>query len=456
VTQNLNEKVYTKYVYGYSDDNAPLELKSELFYGAIPYDQEDILNAVIYGGTTTFKDYYLSNWKGSSDVQYFSYTKEEAVIYFSVRTTELINKKIFYINNDIEKYIDGQSLNFIITFLKLEDNNFVPIENTEGLFEVLSLINGNIFYVTRETKTIDIKGNYGYPKEYETLTSIPISTKNYYEKEANEYVLKSTSAYVVQRNTYGFSLYNKIITNGSEEDINTKDGIAIFINNQAVNDPTSKNGYYKRLISCVRAGENSVDNILSVLSDGGLYLGGKVETPNNVNVLKSLNDYIRINTEGANNEAIVVKDGAIKIGGEDLVQGIMDVLETQIQEIRTIVEQAGLIEHSHDVSGIESYPKKTTPRISNIGSVGVSDIGSLHLTHTTNSYTAADAYRIVLYGQMIQSAGEPIDGYFTVGIEDFFREIQIALKEGSSTGTTGDVPSLSGGTMTSGYVVEGQ
>lgn len=456
VTQNLNEKVYTKYVYGYSDDNAPLELKSELFYGAIPYDQEDILNAVIYGGTTTFKDYYLSNWKGSSDVQYFSYTKEEAAIYFSVRTTELINKKIFYINNDIEKYIDGQSLNFIITFLKLEDNNFVPIENTEGLFEVLSLINGNIFYVTRETKTIDIKGNYGYPKEYETLTSIPISTKNYYEKEANEYVLKSTSAYVVQRNTYGFSLYNKIITNGSEEDINTKDGIAIFINNQAVNDPTSKNGYYKRLISCVRAGENSVDNILSVLSDGGLYLGGKVETPNNVNMLKSLNDYIRINTEGANNEAIVVKDGAIKIGGEDLVQGIMDVLETQIQEIRTIVEQAGLIEHSHDVSGIESYPKKTTPRISNIGSVGVSDIGSLHLTHTTNSYTAADAYRIVLYGQMIQSAGEPIDGYFTVGIEDFFREIQIALKEGSSTGTTGDVPSLSGGTMTSGYIVEGQ
>lgn len=63
----------------------------------------------------------------------------------------------------------------------------------------------------------------------------------------------------------------------------------------------------------------------------------------------------------------------------------------------------------------------------------VSDIRSLHLTHTTNSYTAADAYRIVLYGQMIQSAGELIDGYFTVGIEDFFREIQIALKEGSST-----------------------
>jgi hypothetical protein len=187
VTQNLNEKVYTKYVYGYSDDNAPLELKSELFYGAIPYDQEDILNAVIYGGTTTFKDYYLSNWKGSSDVQYFSYTKEEAVIYFSVRTTELINKKIFYINNDIEKYIDGQSLNFIITFLKLEDNNFVPIENTEGLFEVLSLINGNIFYVARETKTIDIKGNYGYPKEYETLTSIPISTKNYYIKNVSIY-----------------------------------------------------------------------------------------------------------------------------------------------------------------------------------------------------------------------------------------------------------------------------
>ena len=138
----------------------------------------------------------------------------------------------------------------------------------EGLFEVLSLINGNIFDVTTETKIIDIKGNYGYPKEYETLTSIPISTKNYYEKEANEYILKSTSAYVVQRSTDEFSLYNKIITSGSEEDINKEDGIAIFINNQAVNDPTSSNGYYKRLISCVKAGENSVDNILSVLSDG--------------------------------------------------------------------------------------------------------------------------------------------------------------------------------------------
>lgn len=455
VTQNLNEKVYTKYVYGYSDDNVPLELKSELFYRAIPYDQDYILNAVIYGGTTTFKDYYLSNWKESSDVQYFSYMKEETINYFSVRTTELVDKKIFYVNNDMEKYIDGQSLNFIITFLKLEDNNFVPIEDTEGLFEVLSLINENIFDVTIETKTIDIKGNYGYPKKYETLTSIPISTKNYYEKEVNEYILKSTSAYVVQRNTYEFSLYNKIITNGSEEDINKEDGIAIFINNQAVNDPTSKNGYYKRLISCVKAGENSVDNILSVLSDGGLYLGGKVETPNNVNMLKSLSDYIRINTEGENNEAIVVKDGTIKIGGEDLVQGIMDVLGTQIQEIRTIVEQAGLIEHSHDVSGIESYPKKTVPQISNIYSVGVSDSETLHLTHTKYAY-AANANRIVLYGKMLQSTGEPIDGYFTVSIEDFFKGIQIALKEGSSTGTAGDVPGLSGGTMATGYVVEGQ
>jgi hypothetical protein len=455
VTQNLNEKVYTKYVYGYSDVNTPLELKSELFYKAISYDREDILNAVIYEGSTTFKDYYLSNWKESADVQYFSYTKEETITYFSVRTTEMINKKIFYINNNTETYMDGQSLNFIITFLKLEDNNFVPLEDTEGLFEVLSLINGNIFDVTAETKIIDIKGNYGYPKEYETLTSIPISTKNYYEKEANEYILKSTSAYVVQRNTNEFSLYNKIITSGSEEDVNKEDGIAIFINNQAVNDPTSSNGYYKRLISCVKAGENSVDNILSVLSDGGLYLGGKVETQDNISTLKNLSDYIRINTEGENNEAIVVKDGTIKIGGEDLVQGIMDVLGTQIQEIRTIVEQAGLIEHSHDVSGIESYPKKTTPQISNVYSVGVSNEGSLHLTHSNYAY-GANASRIVLYGGMLQSAGEPIDGYFTVSIEDFFKGVQIALKEGSSTGTAGDVPGLSGGTMTSGYIVEGQ
>ena len=57
---------------------------------------------------------------------------------------------------------------------------------------------------------------------------------------------------------------------------------------------------------------------------------------------------------------------------------------------------------------------------------------------------------------MLQSTGEPIDGYFTVSIEDFFKGIQIALKEGSSTGTTGDVPGLSGGTMATGYVVEGQ
>ena len=172
-------------------------------------------------------------------------------------------------------------------------------------------------------------------------------------------------------------------------------------------------------------------------------------------MLKSLSDYIRINTEGENNEAIVVKDGTIKIGGEDLVQGIMDVLGTQIQEIKTIVEQAGLIEHSHDVSGIESYPKKTVPQISNIYSVGVSDSETLHLTHTKYAY-AANANRIVLYGKMLQSTGEPVDGYFTVSIEDFFKGIQIALKEGSSTGTTGDVPGLSGGTMATGYVVEGQ
>ena len=57
-----------------------------------------------------------------------------------------------------------------------------------------------------------------------------------------------------------------------------------------------------------------------------------------------------------------------------------------------------------------SSPKKTTPQISDVYSVGVSNEGSLHLTHSDYAYDA-NASRIVLYGGILQSAGKPIDGY---------------------------------------------
>lgn len=452
VTGTLKETEISNYKYGYK--NEALEVRMEAFYPITVFDQQDILDALLYENKLlSFKDYYINNWHSQDEIKIFEKSNGE---YFACRISSSNTEKVFIDGN----YRLVSSLNFIISPMILSEDEFVNAPNTEGITYSLILMGNNIYELEKDQNRllIPVAGEYKYGDTYETLNALQKISYSYYIKQDTQYIENNVNdVYKVDRNN-GASLYDTLITEGGTEDKTVTDGIAIFINNQDLTTQKEENSaYHKRLISCVKLNEskNRFDNIFSILADGGLYLGGIVETEDNNMVLSQLNDKIKINTTGENNEAIVVKDGKIRIGGEDLVDGIMSTIQDDLFDIQEMVKNAGLIEHNHDVSNIESYPKNNSPIISNIYSIGVNDE---LLTHSKYDSTGT-ATEIVVYGQknpIAGSSGQPSGGYFTVPISEFFEKIKIAIIEGASTGIAGNVQGSTGGTMTSGYVVEGQ
>ena len=452
VTGTLKETEISNYIYGYK--NEALEVRMEAFYSTAVFNQQDILDALLYENKLlSFKDYYINNWHSQDEIKIFEKSNGE---YFACRVSSSNTEKVF---------IDGDyrlisSLNFIISPMILLEDEFVNAPNAEGVAYSLILMGDNIYELEKDQNRIliPVAGEYKYGDTYETLNALQKISYSYYIKQDMQYIENNVNnVYKVDRNN-GASLYDTLITEGGTKDKTVTDGIAIFINNQDLTAQEEENStYHKRLISCIKLNEskNRFDNIFSILADGGLYLGGIVETEDNNMILSQLNDRIKINTTGENNEAIVVKDGKIKIGGEDLVDGIMSTIQDDLFDIQEMVKNAGLIEHNHDVSNIESYPKNSSPNVSNIYSIGVNNE---LLTHSKYDSTGT-ATEIVVYGQKNPIAGsssQPSEGYFTVPISEFFEKIKMAIIEGASTGIAGNVQGSVGGTMTSGYIVEGQ
>jgi hypothetical protein len=299
-----------------------------------------------------------------------------------------------------------------------------------------------------------VRSNSSYSLTYETDAELVQEEVELLILNDNIYEKSFVQAYVVEMSKNRYCLFNKLLQSGTTEEKEISDGVAIFLNNQAVAENSEKDGYFKRLISCVKQDEDgSIRNILSVLSDGGLYLGGLVQQKDISTSLSKLNDHIKIDTSGKNNEAIVVKNGSIKIGGEDLVEGILTVLGSEIESIKSMVQNAGLIEHSHDISGSESYPEQNKPVISKIYSMNVDNN---ILEHLESTGPGGQINEVVVYGKQYSNNGPPVDGYFSISVEDFFNELKLRVKEGTTTSTTGNVQGITSGYLSSGYIVEGQ
>lgn len=449
ITQNLNEAIFTKYIYGY--ENEEITATIETFQNIGVFENNFILQATLFEEEETFEEYYKNNWIQNNEIKYFSYKlNDNDISYFTSRISKSTNKKVFNEDN----YYTETILTFIITPVTYIDGEFMPIEDTEIDSFELALIENNIYVVNQENKNMLVRSNSSYSLTYETDAELVQEEVELLILNNNIYEKSFIQAYVVEMSKNRYCLFNKLLQSGTTEEKEISDGVAIFLNNQAVAENSEKDGYFKRLISCVKQDEDgNIRNILSVLSDGGLYLGGLVQQKDVPASLSKLNDHIKIDTSGKNNEAIVVKNGSIKIGGEDLVEGILTVLGSEIESIKSMVQNAGLIEHSHDISGSESYPEQNKPVISKIYSMS---IDNNILEHLESTGPGGQINEVVVYGKRYSNSGPPIDGYFSISVEDFFNELKLRIKEGTTTSTTGNVQGVTGGYLSSGYIVEGQ
>ena len=312
---------------------------------------------------------------------------------------------------------------------------YSPETETTGIeaqaFYVGSDKQDNFYEISSNSSNFYIKGEYGLPKNYSTKENIPQTNVTYYEKEGEIFKQKNAQNIYSVQYKEGTCLYDK----KTEEQTNsetTNNNIGIFINNQELQnkkiDP--KETFCKRLLSCVCSTntEGEYKNIFSILEDGGLYMGGTVVEKEKSKNIENLSDLISINTEGENGkDTIVIKDGEIKIGGEELVKGIMAALGEEISEIKTMVQNAGLITHAHDIGGAEVNTNKESFSISSTEVI----------------------QKIKCTGL---DKGQPKE--YEIEISDFINMLELKIKKGTLTGETGDIPSAR--TSATGYVVEGK
>lgn len=227
----------------------------------------------------------------------------------------------------------------IITYLWRSDvagtPYFVKINNV--CYGIRS--NNQVYYFNRETSGDTVK----------TRENVSLSTVWY---------IKSISGTLkfISEQFYYVSSTGKYYKEKSSEQItptSDKDEISIFINNSTLNGPAKSDGYYKRLFSCIKKDKNNkLYNVLSLLADGTLYIGGTITQKGGsttLSDLQDLNDYIKVNTNATGHKAIsLTPDGEVLLGTENLV----DRLEQQIAELEEKAMNAGVPPHSHRIGSL--------------------------------------------------------------------------------------------------------
>lgn len=412
VSGNLNKITKTNIQYSFSTNS--IQIKSMPFNSVVSHSQN--LNKLQWQDSTgkTLKD-ILEN-KPSTDpyvlsdgAQNYNFRiKIEKLRKYIIEDT-LYEKNIFYI---IYSPTGTKDIEAQVFYLGLDKKN-------------------NFYEISSDSSNFYIKGEYGLPENYSTKENIPQTNVTYYEKVGEIFEQKNAQNIYSVQYKEGICLYDK----KTEEQTNsetTNNNIGIFINNQELQnkeiDP--KETFCKRLLSCVYSTdtEGEYKNIFSILEDGGLYMGGTVVEKEKSKNIENLSDLISINTEGENGkDTIVIKDGEIKIGGEELVKGIMAALGEEISEIKTMVQNAGLITHAHDIGGAEVNTNKESFSISSTEVI----------------------QKIKCKGL---DKGQPKE--YEIEISDFINMLELKIKKGTLTGETGDIPSA--GTSATGYVVEGK
>lgn len=433
VSDKLQKEDVTTYTYTFNPSSSEIQLRQSNFLIGEEYQQTHILTS-LDTNNITFLNYYKTNWNtltASTPVKIFTIQDTNFGSYskFSIRTTLVENTKQIKIGESL------LSLRVVTMLLIPLDENDVPLEDVEGEEIVLMLYDGDFYYYTQQNELKYIKTSATSIPSVELGSPLSLTNSlTYYTLVRNEYVEMTIYNRYLYLNSSIYYPYNKQQENsggGFEED----NGVAVFINNQSINtintgsEPNA--GFSKRLISCIEKKEDGTfGNIFSILNSGALYLGGKVnEQTDSHSELDQLSDFIKIE---ADENTISLIDGQITIGSEDLYQGIYNLISQDLNDLRNQVSNAGLISHFHDASGIEVIP--TVKLEKTIEGTNV---------HYNN-------YRVKLACTKTDKGKNPTYTEIEMPVGEFLTEVGLKTKDGSVTGTSGNVDGSIGG-----YVVGG-
>lgn len=451
VTDTLKETKTYLGEYSYSKD--PLTVVLETFYSAEMFSGYDYLYYKTEDNKfIPFKQYLLENFS-SIDADGIVLTTEnenlsEEITLYRFKKQNTLNKKI-YVDN---KYLQTNIAVFIL-FAEQNEGNDGGTESQE--FELL--LYDNLIYEIDSTniansKSILVKKNLNYPLTFSGAL-VAKTDESYYienlinsETQTSEYnFIETVSVYRIKQNSNIYSLYDQY-KSGETEIISTDGGVAIYINNQSINNTETQddNDYNKRLICCAKKTQTGIENVFSILSNGGLYIGGEIEEKTGENSsLQNLDDYIKIST---GDNTISLLNGEINIGGKSLVEGILTTLGSEIDSLRQEIQSAGLIAHSHDISGAESYPSKT-------GDLTIFEGESFN----DASPSGAQLNVPNLYFKIASYKGTGTGGETTHGVislSSLFNQIALKIKENTSTAEAGSTSGYVTG-LSTGYIVDG-
>ena len=194
--------------------------------------------------------------------------------------------------------------------------------------------------------------------------------------------------------------------------IESTTGVGVYIYNQAKNyGSTPPSEYQQRLFSIANVKSNEIQNLLTVLKDGSLHMGGTLEPyHSDRNTIDSLDDYVKVN--GAKG-TITMKNGELLLDGTNLktyvdeVKGIandakdiasaatsaansakeaaininntLPGMQNQIEQLLEDVAEQGIVNHRHTIvtppQGSSNTPKEVSMKYYGTQST-ISGIGS--------------------------------------------------------------------------------
>lgn len=460
VTDTLVMAQGATYSYSYTSGDA-LTLSLKTFLGTIAYTNEGIFNSTLDG--VTFFDYFGSINTGevnTTDVLIFTIDSthrgsfSEDAVYISVRITAKQLSDII-INS---QYYSYNICDFVITQLNV-DQNVVPdtdsvslalttdyIENEEYNYYTLNNATNESCYLYKNSSAA-AAGNIQANLTAEDIFYLALSGNNYSRTDlTNRYIYHSGEDYIPYN--------NKVENRGSITP--TDNGIALYLNNQSISDSSSTQtaaeeaGYYKRLICCVSKDATAgapIKNVFSILSSGAMYLGGTVQEYDGTGIPSSLDDYVKIQID---DQTISLVDGTIKIGTDNLAEGIIEVISAQLDEIETQIANSGLITHNHTLGGASVVD--TTSLGTNSGAHRV-NVDGAYLVREEPTVLSASVLstEVVLAIKEVQSS-LPSWSFVSMDLSTLIKRISLEIAEGEVSGTTGGVA----GSTTAGYVVGGE
>ena len=278
----------------------------------------------------TLKSYceqLLSNGNISESIKTFSKNEIEQSFHFmSAGTIQAVCDDTYYSTSGLKVYNEEMGT---IILIKPNETTY-QTKGTEMCYLSINKENESDLYLT----ALNIDKNNEEIKYYDTINNGEQKTLN-----ANEYYSFFYD--------YIYLYSNK--TSSIEKRDGQDSGIGILIHNKAIGKSQSDGDYHRRVFSCLSMPENTDGgfiNLFTILSDGSLYIGGRMLQKDTIKSIDKASDYMKFNYDYEEDSVRIESDGTLYIGKKNLI----DYFQDQIDDIGREIANIGLIDHVHDFS----------------------------------------------------------------------------------------------------------